>query len=61
MSFLTWLYPTVRFLPSWFPGAGFQMIAMKYRRHAMEMAEKPYAFVQQQMVRIYRRDEPVSE
>jgi len=43
--------PILRFLPSWFPGAGFQKIAMKYRRHGREMVEKPFAFVQQQMAK----------
>lgn len=42
--------PAVRFVPDWFPGTGFKQTAKQWKRNAEESVEKPYAFVQQQMV-----------
>ncbi|GKZ23594.1 hypothetical protein AbraIFM66951_009867 [Aspergillus brasiliensis] len=42
-------FPLLRYLPSCFPGAGFQTKAREWRRTLDKLAELPYAFVQQQM------------
>lgn len=39
----------VRYLPEWFPGAGFQSKAREWRSTLDKLAEQPYVFVQQQM------------
>ncbi|KAH8116638.1 cytochrome P450 [Phellopilus nigrolimitatus] len=43
--------PFLRYVPSWFPGAGFKRTARKWRNHAHEFVERPYAFVKDQMAR----------
>jgi hypothetical protein len=39
----------VRYLPGWLPGAGFKRTASYWRKTLMDLVEKPYAFVRQQM------------
>ena len=41
---------TVRHLPAWFPGAGFKHTAALWAESLVNMVEKPYQFVKQQMV-----------
>lgn len=41
---------TVRFVPSWFPGAGFQKTAKAWRKTLEEMVDKPHEYVKQQVV-----------
>jgi hypothetical protein len=41
---------TVRHIPEWFPGAGFQKTAKKMRKTLNDLAERPFAFVKSQMV-----------
>ncbi|PWY85939.1 cytochrome protein [Aspergillus heteromorphus CBS 117.55] len=48
----TWLVdyvPILRYLPPWFPGAGFVRIAKEYRKHAAAFLDIPYMFVRQRM------------
>ncbi|CAI7597243.1 unnamed protein product [Penicillium glandicola] len=44
----TWIVdsiPILKYLPAWFPGAGFQRIAREWGKVLNTLAEKPYAFV----------------
>ncbi|KAF7595511.1 hypothetical protein BBP40_005847 [Aspergillus hancockii] len=41
--------PMLKYLPSWFPGGGWQKTAQAYKERVMEMTDKPYAFVKHQM------------
>lgn len=36
---------TVKYLPSWLPGGGFQRIAREWRQVLTTLGDKPYAFV----------------
>jgi hypothetical protein len=40
----------VKYLPPWFPGAGFKKVASDVRRLLEETAETPFQFSVQQMV-----------
>ena len=46
------LFPILKYLPSWFPGAGFQKKAARWREAVNTMAEKPFRHVQKQLVRV---------
>ena len=52
-TFLVDLIPMLKYLPSWFPGAGFQKKASRWREANYIMAEKPFAYVKEQLVQIY--------
>ena len=52
-SFLVDLLPILKYVPSWFPGAGFQRKAARWREAINTMAEKPFRHVQEQLVYIY--------
>ncbi|CAH0046585.1 unnamed protein product [Clonostachys solani] len=43
------IVPGLKYLPSWFPGAGFKRAARIWRREVLAAAEKPFQFVQRQM------------
>lgn len=45
------LIPPVRYLPDWCPGTEFKRTAAKWRNTLTEAAEKPFAFVKDQMAR----------
>ncbi|KKK11870.1 hypothetical protein AOCH_005390 [Aspergillus ochraceoroseus] len=48
----TWLVdfaPILRYIPAWFPGAGFQRTAKAFRKLTQAHCEVPFAFVKQQM------------
>jgi hypothetical protein len=47
------LFPILKYVPSWFPGAGFQKKAARWRKTINTMAEKPFHHMQEQLVRIY--------
>lgn len=49
-AFLVDVLPVLRYLPSWFPGAGFQRIASEWREDLRQMADIPYELVKQKMV-----------
>ena len=46
------MIPTLKYVPSWFPGAGFQKKAARWREATNTMAEKPFRHVQEQLVRV---------
>ncbi len=50
-AFLVDIIPALRFLPSWFPGMGFQTIAASWKRTLDDMVDIPHNFVKDQMVR----------
>ena len=43
--------PSLRFIPEWLPGGGFHKIAREWRQTLVEMTDKSYEFVIDQMVR----------
>ena len=44
------LFPILKYVPSWFPGAGFQKKAARVREASNIMAERPFHHVQEQLV-----------
>ena len=42
--------PILKYVPSWFPGAGFQKKAARWKEATNIMAEKPFRYVQEQLV-----------
>ena len=52
-AFLVDLFPILKYVPSWFPGAGFQKKAARVREAINTMAEKPFRHVQEQLVQIH--------
>ena len=51
----------LKYVPSWFPGAGFQKKAAHWREAINTMAERPFRHVQEQLVQVYflRAHEPL--
>jgi hypothetical protein len=43
------LTEAVKYVPSWFPGAGFKRTAKLWREHLAGIADRPYEFVKQQI------------
>jgi hypothetical protein len=43
-------FPILKYVPSWFPGAGFQKKAAHWRGFVNTMADKPFRHVQEQLV-----------
>ncbi|KAF8652299.1 hypothetical protein AX16_004457 [Volvariella volvacea WC 439] len=41
-SFFVDVFPWLKYVPEWFPFAGFQCFAKKLKRHTMEMVDIPY-------------------
>ena len=52
-SFLVDLFPILKYVPSWFPGAGFQKKAARSKEAGHIMADKPFYHVQEQLVLVY--------
>ena len=52
-TFLVDMFPFLKYLPSWFPGAGFQKKAARWRELVNTMAEKPFRHVQEQLVQFH--------
>ena len=50
-AFLVDLIPILKYVPSWFPGAGFQKKAARWKEAVNAMAEKPFHHVKEQLVR----------
>ena len=46
------MFPILKYVPSWFPGAGFQKKAARWREGVNAMAENPFRHVQEQLVRV---------
>ena len=44
--------PILKYVPSWFPGAGFQKKAARWRKAINAMADNPFLHVQEQLVYI---------
>ena len=44
------LFPILAYVPSWFPGAGFQKKAAHCRKLNATLIEKPFRYVQDQLV-----------
>jgi hypothetical protein len=44
------LFPILKYVPSWFPGAGFQKKAAHWREVNASLAEKPFRYVEEQLV-----------
>ena len=49
-TFLVDLFPILEYVPSWFPGAGFQRKATHWRKLNKTFIEKPFRYVQEQLV-----------
>ena len=45
-------FPVLKYVPSWFPGAGFQKKAAHVREVTNTMAERPFRHVQEQLVKL---------
>ena len=43
-------FPILAYVPNWFPGAGFQKKAAHWRKLNTIMIEKPFRYVQEQLV-----------
>ena len=46
------IFPLLRFVPSWVPGAGFQKKAARWKAARITMTEKPFQYVKEQLVKI---------
>ena len=46
-------FPILKYVPSWFPGAGFQKKAERVREATNTITEKPFRHVQEQLVRVH--------
>ncbi|KAK7035675.1 cytochrome P450 [Favolaschia claudopus] len=55
-AFLIEVLPALKYVPSWFPRAGFKRLAAKYNRSCDELAEVPLAYVREQMEIQYTAD-----
>jgi hypothetical protein len=44
------LFPILKYVPSWFPGAGFQKKAAHWREVNAALTEKPFRYVKEQVV-----------
>ena len=51
-AFLVDLFPILKYVPSWFPGAGFQKKAARWRELNHLMADKPFHHAQEQLVHV---------
>jgi len=51
-AFLVDLLPALKYVPSWFPGAGFKRKAARWRACISELLERPYHRVKRELVSI---------
>jgi len=49
-AFLVDLLPILKYVPAWFPGAGFKRKALYWSKVNTEVVEKPFQFVAEQVV-----------
>ncbi|KAF7332878.1 Cytochrome P450 [Mycena venus] len=49
-AFLVDVMPILKYVPSWFPGAGFERLAKMYAKSCDDLADVPLAYVREQMV-----------
>ena len=52
-AFLVDLIPILKYVPSWFPGAGFHKKAARWKEVTYIMADKPFLHVQEQLVQVF--------
>ena len=52
-SFWVDFLPILKYVPSWFPGAGFQKKAARWREALNTMAETPFVHVKDQLVQVH--------
>ena len=43
--------PILRYIPAWFPGAGFQKLGREWKKAFDDMVDVPYSFTRKMMVR----------
>ncbi|KAJ7911356.1 cytochrome P450 [Mycena leptocephala] len=48
-AFLVDVMPILKYIPTWFPGAGFKKLAKMYTKSCDDLAEVPLAYVKEQM------------
>ncbi|KAJ6530989.1 cytochrome P450 [Mycena vulgaris] len=48
-AFLVDVMPILKYVPSWFPGAGFKRLAKLYTKSCDDLADVPFAYVKEQM------------
>lgn len=44
------IFPSLQYLPTWFPGAGFKTKAIKWKAKMEEFVDRPYEFVKNSIV-----------
>ena len=49
-AFLVETFPSLRHIPSWFPGGGFKRLARKWKKIARNMRDSPFERVMGEMV-----------
>ncbi|KAF7360772.1 Cytochrome P450 [Mycena venus] len=49
-AFLVDVLPILKYIPSWFPGAGFKRLAKMYKKSCDDFADVPLAYVREQML-----------
>jgi hypothetical protein len=49
-TFLVDLLPLLKYVPSWFPGAGFKRMAAHYAAVNAEVVDRPFNIIQRKMV-----------
>ena len=52
-TFLVDMFPFLKYVPSWFPAAGFQKKAARWRELVNTMAKTPFRHVQEQLVQVH--------
>jgi len=59
-AFLVDIFPILKHVPSWFPGAGFQKKAAHWREVNASVVNKPFCHVKEQLVgdQIFRVESP---
>ncbi len=45
--------PALKYIPAWFPGAGFQRQAKVWKKDTVDMAAKPYHMVERWLVSLF--------
>lgn len=58
-AFLVDVFPILKYIPAWLPGATFQKIAARWKQNVNDMADIPHQYVKDQMVK-YRLAEAIS-
>ena len=59
-AFLVDVFPSLQYLPSWFPGASFKATAKQWNKTLQKMVDVPHEFVKEQMVKLILFALPIS-